>query len=250
MTLAPTRVRISARRSKPEWGVPAALILLSLIPVLFGALRLAELTGGATVTPQNARFFASPVPVVTHIVSATVFSLLGAFQFVPSLRGRRGWHRVAGSILIPAGLLAALSGLWMAVFYPLPAGDGVILLGLRLLFGSGMAASIVLGIVAIRRRNFVRHGAWMTRGYAIGVAAGTQALVSIPWLLLVGPTNEVTRAVLMGVAWLINLAVAEVAIYRRARPSARTGSATAGRAGTAGAGRTGLRFPAGTARSR
>jgi hypothetical protein len=57
----------------------------------------------------------------------------------------------------------------------------------------------------------------MTRGYAIGVAAGTQALVSIPWLLLVGPTNELSRAVLMGAAWLMNLAVAEYAIRRRAR---------------------------------
>ncbi|MDQ0850429.1 hypothetical protein QFZ65_002367 [Arthrobacter sp. B3I9] len=221
MTLERSRIRAAARRSRPQWPVPAALILLSLIPVIFGALRVAELTGGAAVTPQNARFFASPVPVVTHIASATVFSLLGAFQFVPALRGRRGWHRVAGAILIPAGLLAALSGLWMSVFYPLPAGDGEILLGLRLLFGSGMAASIGMGLFAIRRRDFVGHGAWMTRGYAIGVAAGTQALLSIPWLLLVGPTNEVSRAVLMGAAWMINLAVAEYAIYRRARQSAR-----------------------------
>ncbi|WP_426977581.1 DUF2306 domain-containing protein [Pseudarthrobacter sp. O4] len=182
-------------------------------------MRLTELSGGAAITPQNARFFASPVPVVTHIVCVTVYSMLGAFQFVPSLRGRRGWHRIAGGILIPAGLLAALSGLWMAVFYPLPAGDGVILLVLRLIFGSAMVASIVLGLVAIRRRDFVRHSAWMTRGYAIGVAAGTQALVSIPWLLLVGPTDELTRAVLLGTAWLINLAVAEYVIYRRSHPA-------------------------------
>jgi uncharacterized membrane protein YozB (DUF420 family) len=219
MTLERSRIRTAARRSRPQWPVPAALILLSLIPVIFGALRMAELTGGAAITPQNARFFASPVPVVTHIAGATVFSLLGAFQFVPALRGRRGWHRVAGTILIPAGLLAALSGLWMSMFYPLPAGDGEILLGLRLVFGSGMAASIVMGLFAIHRRDFVGHGAWMTRGYAIGVAAGTQALVSIPWLLLVGPTNEVSRAALMGAAWLINLAAAEYAIYRRARHS-------------------------------
>jgi hypothetical protein len=112
----------------------------------------------------------------------------------------------------------------MSVFYPLPAGDGEILLGLRLVFGSGMAASIGMGLFAIRRRNFVGHGAWMTRAYAIGVAAGTQALVSIPWLLLVGPTNEVSRAVLMGAAWLINLAVAEYAIYRRARQPGAPGA--------------------------
>jgi hypothetical protein len=209
----------SVRRTRPQWPVPAGLLLLSLIPVIFGALRLTELTSGAAVTPQNARFFASPVPVVAHIVSVTVYSLLGAFQFVPSLRGRRGWHRIAGRILIPAGLLAALSGLWMSVFYPLP--DGYADVPLRLFFGSAMLVSIVLGLDAIRRRDFVRHGAWMTRAYAIGVGAGTQALVGIPWLLLIGPTDVPTRVVLLGAGWVINVAVAEYVIRRRAGKAPR-----------------------------
>ena len=127
--------------------MPAALILLSLIPVIAGASRMTELVGGAAITPQNARFFASPVPVVVHIVSVTIYSLLGAFQFVPALRGRRGWHRIAGGILIPAGLFAALSGLWMSAFYPLPDGDTDV--PVRLLFGSAMLASIVLGVIAL-----------------------------------------------------------------------------------------------------
>lgn len=208
----------TATRPRPQWPAPAALILLSLIPVIAGAARLTELTGGAVITPQNARFFASPVPVVIHIVSVTVYSLLGAFQFVPALRGRRGWHRIAGSILIPAGLLAALSGLWMSAFYPLP--DGTTDVPFRLFFGSAMLVTMVLGIVAVRRRDFVRHGAWMTRGYAIGVGAGTQALVISGWLLLVGMPGELTRALLMAAAWVVNLAVAEYVIRRRARRSA------------------------------
>jgi len=216
------------RRSRAQWPVPTGLILLSLIPVIAGMMRLTELTGGAAITPQNARFFASPVPVVTHIVSVTIYSLLGAFQFVPSLRqrkrGRFGWHRMAGRILIPAGLLAALSGLWMSAFYPLP--DGITDVPVRLLFGSAMLVSIVMGIIAIRRRDFVRHGAWMTRAYAIGVAAGTQALVLLPWILLVGPPGELIHALLMAAAWIINLAVAEYFIHRRSLPSARASRRT------------------------
>jgi hypothetical protein len=210
-TISPAAAPV--RRSRPQWPVPAGLILLSLIPVIFGALRLAELSSGAAVTPQNARFFASPVPVVTHIASVTVYSMLGAFQFVPALRGRRGWHRIAGRILIPAGLLAALSGLWMSAFYPLPDGNTDV--PLRLFFGSAMLVSIVLGLFAIRRRDFTGHSAWMTRAYAIAVGAGTQALVSIPWLLLIGPTDVPTRAVLLGAGWVINVAVAEYVIHRR-----------------------------------
>ena len=119
-----SRVTATAR-GRAQWLAPAALILLSLIPVIAGAARLTELSGGAVATAQNARFLDSPIPVVIHIITVTVYSLLGAFQFVPALRrGRRRWHRMAGRILIPAGLLAALSGLWMSVFYPHVHGHG------------------------------------------------------------------------------------------------------------------------------
>ena len=219
MTEKPSVALHAAKRPGAQWPGPTALILLSLIPVIAGAARLTELTGGAVITAQNARFFASPVPVVIHIVSVTVYSLLGAFQFVPALRGRRGWHCIAGSVLIPAGLLAALSGLWMSALYPLP--DGTADVPIRLFFGSAMLVSIVLGIVAVRRRDFVRHGAWMTRGYAVGVGAGTQALVISGWLLLMGTPGELTRALLMAASWVINLAVAECVIRRRARLSSR-----------------------------
>ncbi|MET3922016.1 DUF2306 domain-containing protein [Arthrobacter sp. UYEF20] len=215
----------SRRSPWARWLVPSALIFVSLIPVIFGTARLNQLAGGAAVTAENGRFFDSPIPVLIHIPAVIVYSLLGAFQFVPSLRrgkrGRPSWHRVAGRVLVPAGLLVALSGLWMAVFYDLPPSDGVILLILRLVFGSAMVVSIVLGFLAVRRRDFVRHSAWMARAYAIGIAAGTQALVSIPWLLLVGPADVLTRAVLLGASWVLNLAVAEYFIHRRSQGSAR-----------------------------
>jgi hypothetical protein len=68
---------------------------------------------------------------------------------------------------------------------------------------------------ALVYRRYVEHGAWMTRAYALGVAAGTQALALIPGSILWGSTNETSRAVAMGGAWLINLAVAEFVIRRR-----------------------------------
>lgn len=208
----------SPRRSSSGWLAATGLILLSLIPVLGGAFRLTDLTGD-TITADNARFFASPIPIVAHIVGATVYTLLGALQFVPALRGRRGWHRVAGLVLIPAGLVAAVSGLWMAAFYPSSDGDSPLLLVIRLAFGSAMAASIVLGILAVKRRDFSAHGAWMTRAYALGIAAGTQAVVLAIWILGIGPVDSLTNALLMGAAWVINSGVAELVILRRAQPA-------------------------------
>jgi hypothetical protein len=212
-TLPPPQRR---RTAPPAWLVPTALILLSLIPVLAGAARVGELAGAAEITPTNARFFHSPVPVIAHIISATVYSLLGAFQFSPRLRRRR-WHSRAGRILIPAGLISALSGLWMTVAYDLPASDNDALLVIRLVFGVAMVACIGLGIRSLVRREYRHHGAWMTRAYAIGVAAGTQALIMVGPQLATGGLDAPTKAVLMTAAWVINLGVAEAVIRRRRR---------------------------------
>jgi hypothetical protein len=211
----------SPTRTRAGWWLAAALLALSAVPVGAGAMRLRELGGGAPITPENARFFAAPVPVVVHIVAATLFSVLGAFQFVPQLRRRSGWHRRAGGLLTVCGLVVGLSGLWMTQLYPRAAGDGDLVYAFRLLFGSAMVASIVLAVVAIRRRDWVQHGAWMTRGYAIGMGAATQVLTHAPFFLLVGKPGELARGLLMGAGWVINLAVAEWAIRRV--PRARSG---------------------------
>lgn len=210
---------IDAPRAAPnrtrEWRIPVGLILLSAIPVLAGSFRIADLGTGAS-TAESERFFAAPVPVVVHIVGATIYCVLGAFQFVPSLRRRRpGWHRAAGRLLVPAGLAAALSGLWMTLFYPRPVDVGDLVTGFRLVFGTAMVAGIVIAFVAIRQRNVARHRAWMMRAYAIGQGAGTQAFTQAPWLIAVGSMTDLSKGLLMFAGWGINLAVAEWFIRRR-----------------------------------
>ncbi len=221
----PQKPKASAKKASAAWLVPVALILLSVIPLAGGAFRLTQLGSGAAITPENARFFASPLPVVVHIASVSLYAILGAFQFVPRLRQRRNrWHRIAGRTVIPFGLVVALSGLWMTLFYPWPAGDGVILYGLRLFFGSAMLVSLLLGVAAIRRRDFAQHGDWMLRGYAIGMGAGTQALTLMAGAAIVSPPSVLSRAVLMGAGWVINLVVAEWIIHRRTAPPIRRAS--------------------------
>lgn len=218
----PQTAKAPARNASAAWLVPVGLILLSVMPLAGGAFRLSQLASGTAITPANARFFASPLPVIMHIVSVSLFAILGAFQFLPTLRQRRNrWHRIAGWIVIPCGLAAALSGLWMTLFYPWPVGDGTILYGLRLLFGTAMLASILLGINAIRRWNYAQHGEWMLRGYAIGMGAGTQALTLMVGGMIIGPPSELSRALLMGAGWVINVVVAEWIIRRRSAPSVR-----------------------------
>jgi uncharacterized membrane protein len=219
----PQKPKPPSRAGSAVWLI-AALLLLSAIPLASGAFRLTQLAGGAAITPANARFFASPLPVVVHIVSASAYAVLGAFQFANGFRRRwPRWHRVAGRLLLVCGLLVGLSGLWMTLFYPWPAGDGALLYALRLLFGSAMVMSIVLGFTTIRRGDVIGHRAWMMRGYAIGLGAGTQVLTLAAGEVIAGPPSVLSRALLMGAAWLINLAIAEWLIRRR--PSPRSGVA-------------------------
>lgn len=210
------QMNTTVTQKRREWLIPAGLLVLSLVPAIAGTVRLVELSSDAEVTAANARFFASPLPVVLHIISVTLYSLLGAFQFAPGFRRRhRDWHRIAGRILIPSGLVAALSGLWMSHFYPWPVGDGILLYGFRLFFGTAMVLALLLGIFAIWRRDYANHGDWMVRAYAIGLGAGTQVLTHLPWVLYLGAPDELTRALLMGAGWVINLAVAEWIIRRQ-----------------------------------
>ncbi len=214
--------KAAPRTTWAVWFIPAGLILLSLIPVIFGAVRLSQLASGAEITPDNARFFAAPLPVVVHIVSSGVYALVGAFQFVSRLwkRGNR-WHRIAGRLLVPCGILVGLSGLWMTLFYQSPAGPNDLLYGFRLLFGSAMVVSVILGFIAIRRGDVNGHRAWMMRGYAIGLGAGTQVFTQWIGESVFGPPDEVGRALLMGAGWVINLAVAELIIHMRSSKQTR-----------------------------
>ena len=199
------------------WGVPAGLVLLSVVPILAGSVRMAQIASGV-MTPENARWLNSPVPGVLHIVAVTLFTLLGALQFAPRLRrGFPRWHRRAGRVAVPAGLVAALTGLWMDQVYALPPTDGVVLYVTRLVVGVWMVLALCRGYLAIRQCDFGSHQDWMLRGYAIGMGAGTQVLTSVPYFIAVGQPDTSARAVLMGLGWTINFAVAELLIYRRHR---------------------------------
>lgn len=219
------KTKVPAKAGSSKWLV-TALLVLSFVPLASGIFRLIGLAGGVEIMPANARFSASPLPVVLHILTVSLYAILGAFQFAAGFRLRRpGWHRAAGKLLVLCGLMAGLTGLWLNLFYSRPAGSGELLYAFRLLFGSAMVVSILLGFAAILRGDVIRHRAWMIRGYAIGLGAGTQVLTEFAGALTLGPPDEISKALLMGAGWVINLSVAEWAIRRRSIPSARTASA-------------------------
>jgi uncharacterized membrane protein len=222
----------SGRSGRLTGWVPFALVALVLLPAVFGSLHLVELAGGPQLIPADPRFTSSPLPLVVHIVSALGYALLGAFQFSARLRRRRpGWHRTAGRVLLVLGMAVALSALWMTLVYPRQPDTGVLAYLFRLAFASGMAASIILGFTAIRRRDIPGHRAWMTRAYALALGAGTQVFTKGIGPALFG-TSELVLDLSLGAGWIINLAVAEYVIRRaahhpRIKPAAKASAEVA-----------------------
>lgn len=200
-----------------DWKIPLALLVISAIPIAAGIARLVGLASNTEFNGDSARFFAAPVPVILHIISASIFSVLGALQFSTGLRHRSSqFHKVSGRIVVPSGVIAALSGLWMTTMYPIPPElQGGLLYGVRLLVSAAMVISIILSVIAVMRRDIAKHRAWMIRAYALGQGAGMQVVIFLPWMLLIGTASVLQRDVLMSLAWLVNLSIAEWIINKQ-----------------------------------
>ena len=211
--------------NKSEWSILIGLLLLSFVPCVGGTFRLVELVTSLEFLPKNPRIQSVPLPAVIHIVSSVLYCILGAFQFLRSIRRNYPkWHRLAGLLLVSAGIVSAISGLWMTHYYPLPDHlQGNLLYLIRIFVAFSMTAYILLGLSAAFKKRIAQHQAWMIRAYALGQGAGTQVLIAIPWLLTIGEPSGLTRDILMTAAWMINIVAAEWVINKRVR-SNRTAS--------------------------
>ncbi|MFD2205685.1 DUF2306 domain-containing protein [Kiloniella antarctica] len=200
---------------KSEWAILIFVLVYSFIPTFGGLFRVLELAGGPAIVPENPRASAMPTSIVMHILSSFFFCLLGAIQFLPSIRLKHPVaHRAFGRIVAVAGCLSAGSGLWMTHFYSFPINlQGNLLYWARIILGFLMIYFIVWSVLAIRSQNVLKHSAYMLRAYAIGQGASTQTFIGIGWMVLYG--TEATgplRDVIMVFSWAINLMIVEVSI--------------------------------------
>jgi hypothetical protein len=89
---------------KADFRLPGLLLMLSAVPTLGGVERRISVSGQTRLTPDNARFLHAPTAVVLHVICATLYCLLGAFQFTPAFRLRwPGLDRRAGRPLALCG---------------------------------------------------------------------------------------------------------------------------------------------------
>lgn len=189
------------------------LLILALVPVGSALYRLVDVALWPA-TDDSLRFHLAPIVTVLHAGGGALFLTLGPLQLIPALR-RRLWHKVAGRVVLVAGLAAALSGIVMTLTFPADPANGPLLQGLRLAFGAAWAGWLVLAFLAIRAGDVPSHRAQMARALAVAFGGATTAPLLGLWLLAGGEYTPTTSALIQGAAWVLNLAIVELALLRR-----------------------------------
>lgn len=201
---------------RANWLVPLGLLLLGGLNVLFGAMQLDTIQQGPPAVPDEfttMQYFATPIPIVLHIVSGIILNLMSPFQFAPSFRRRwPGWHRWSGRLLIISGVLAALTGMWMNQFFPAYGAPfkypGVMVNSVGLMVSFGLSLRLILV------GDVPGHRAWMMRAVAFGLGPATQRLFFIPIFLVYGMMSDLVIGLIIWFGFLVNLAVVEWVLWR------------------------------------
>lgn len=155
-----------------------ALIFLAFIGLAVATRRAIVLfKPGALSSPRNpaadldAHFASERMLVLTHILPAMLFMILGPLQFARGLRSHYPqMHRWSGRIFLAASAAVGISGLGLAYGKTIGGMDekaAIVLFGTFFLISLGRALRHAL------RREFGQHREWMIRGYAIGLAVAT-----------------------------------------------------------------------------
>lgn len=155
-----------------------AVIFLAFIGLAVATRRtIVLLKPGALSSPRNpavdldAHFAGERTLVLTHILPAMLFMVLGPLQFVRGLRSRYPQvHRWSGRIFLAASAVVGISGLRLAFGKTVGGLDEKAAIAL---FGTFFLISLAKALWHALRREFAQHREWMIRGYAIGLAVAT-----------------------------------------------------------------------------
>lgn len=187
--------------------------ILTLIPVLtHGYTPLPTARGFARV---DEIFRQHPILTLIHILSASLFILLGPFQFSKGIRSRHPvWHRRSGRIFLVFGGIVGITALLMS--FTMPSIGGVNQAAATTLFGLFFCFALYRSYRHILRRNIEWHREWMIRAYSIGLAVATIRLIvgiffaTMRWSRL---TPEQFFGTAFWIGFVLHLIAAEAWIY-------------------------------------
>ena len=210
--MAQTTQLPQAAAASPEQGrwISTALwwlmLLLSAVIALYGMTYFLRL-------PGDEHFARYIFPLRLHIAGGIGALLAGPWQFSQRLRARAlNFHRWLGRFYLMEVLLGSVAGFAMATV----SEEGV---ATHLGFGALAVLWFFTGLQAYRRvrqGEIEAHRAWMTRNFALSLAAVTLR-VELPFMLaaLHWPFPR-SYIIVSWLCWVPNVFVAEWMVRRRA----------------------------------
>jgi len=210
--MAQTTQLPQAAGASPEQGrwISAALwwvmLLLSALIALYSMTYF-------LITPRDEHFARYIFPLRLHIAGGIGALLAGPWQFSQRLRARAlNFHRWLGRFYLLEVLLGSVAGFAMATV----SEEGV---ATHLGFGALAVLWFFTGLQAYRRvrqGEIEAHRAWMTRNFALSLAAVTLR-VQLPFMLaaLHWPFPR-SYIIVSWLCWVPNVFVAEWMVRRRA----------------------------------
>jgi uncharacterized membrane protein len=160
------------------------------------------------------RFATIPLAAILHLGGAAIAIAVGSFQHNRWLRSRfLNAHRWMGRAYVVGVVVGGLAGLKLATM-----SQG----GLPAHVGFGLLAVLWIGTTAqayrcIRAGDQQAHRRWMTRSFALTLAAVTLRLY-IPASVMAGLPFLPSYQTIAWLCWVPNLIVAEWVLVRRAGP--------------------------------
>ncbi len=189
-----------------------ALFLTCVVPLL-SLYRSTTLLLDWDWVPSFVSSQVDNLPLFIHAAGAGLYYPLAALQIVPAFRNRHPrWHRKAGKVAIVAGIASAFAATWLTLVHPDVSGP--ILYYGRVVVGPLWALFLLLGLAAVRRRDFARHRDWMIRAFAVSMPAGTLVFFLIPFAVVLGEVPNIVDDGIQPALWVLHLAVAEAVIRR------------------------------------
>lgn len=197
-------------------GVVSALARVLAITDVGAPVTAARLAAARKTFPDYAeeipkieeRFADSPRVTFIHVTTGAAFLTLGLLQFSARIRKRHlPFHRWSGGFLVGLAVLSGVTGLWLGLVTPYSPTERLPVLGAGAMF----LITPAMGIVAMRRGDFVRHREWMIRFFAVGVGIVVIRLIGP---LMIWGLNPMPFAEIIGwnfwAGWLLSVAVAEL----------------------------------------
>lgn len=148
-----------------------------------------------------------------HVFSSILIITSGLFQFSKTVLNRyTNIHRISGFIYLVTTLLISGPAALVMSFYAnggYPAQASFVILSILWLGSTFMAYYYV------RKKDYITHGKWMTRSYALTLSAVSLRLYSYLFDVFHFTMNPVDLYILLSwMSWIPNLIAAEIFIRR------------------------------------